>query len=106
MTIRRSLAVSVVSSTRMLVKKFLLDRTASLSAMHCQCLLGGFIVTIKMGKSTLSRLDVSASLGLLQYCRVYSNNDDMDTHYTYNLLVYYLIVRGIYFSCNFKTCFK
>ena len=49
---------------------FLLDRTVSSSAMYFQCLLGGSIVEIKMGESTRSRPDVSASLGLLQYWRV------------------------------------
>ena len=44
--------------------------------MYCQCLLGGSSVTIQMGKGTLSRLGVSASLGLLQYRRVSSNNND------------------------------
>ena len=58
-TNRQPLAVSVVPSIGMLVNNFLLDWTTSSFAMYFRCLLGGSIVTIKMGMSTHSRLDVS-----------------------------------------------
>ena len=38
-----------------------------------QCLVGGSVDTVKMGKRTQCSLDVSASLGLLQYWRVCSD---------------------------------
>ena len=68
-TNRRPLAASAVSYIGMFVNNFLLDRTASLSAMYFQCLLGGSILTVKIDKRTRSCLDVSASLGLLHYWR-------------------------------------
>ena len=46
---------------------FFLDQTASSSTVYFSVSFGGSIVTISVGKSTRSRLDVSASLGLLQY---------------------------------------
>ena len=46
---------------------FMSDRTTSLSAMFFSVSFGGSIATIKRGKSTRFRLDVSASLGLLRY---------------------------------------
>ena len=57
-------------------QQFSVGPHASLSVMYSQCLLRGSTVTIKMGKSTCSRLDVSASLGLLQYWRVCSDIND------------------------------
>ena len=50
-----------------LLNYFMLDRPASSCVIFFQCLFGRSIATIKMGKSTRSRLDASASLSLLQY---------------------------------------
>ena len=61
------LAVSVVCPLGLLVNNFMLDWTTSLSVMYFSVSFDGFIVTISVDKSTRSRLDVSASLGLLQY---------------------------------------
>ena len=46
---------------------FMLDQTTSSSAMYFSVSFDGSIVTISMDKSTRFRLDISASLGLLQY---------------------------------------
>ena len=45
----------------------MLDQTASLSVMYFSVPFEGSIVTISMDRITPFRLDVSASLGLLQY---------------------------------------
>ena len=48
---------------------FMLDQTASSSAMYFSVSFDGTIVTISMDRSTRFHLDVSSSLGLLQYWR-------------------------------------
>ena len=45
----------------------MLDWTASSSAMYFSVSFDGYIVTISMNRSTRFRLDVSTTLGLLQY---------------------------------------
>ena len=77
----RSLAVlcslGCLSFRRMLVNNFLLNWTASSSAMYFSVSLGAYIVTIKMAKSTHSRLDVSDSLGPERPKRLDKNTSQM-----------------------------
>ena len=57
MTNRWPLAVLVVCPLGLLVNNFLLDQTASSSAMYFSMYFGGSIVTISVGKSTHSCVD-------------------------------------------------
>ena len=68
-----SRSLSRLSSIGMLVSNLMLDRTASSSAMYFSVLFGESIVTIKMGKSTRSCLDVLVFLGLLKNIKLLTN---------------------------------
>ena len=66
-TNRRLLTVSVVCPLGTVNQHFMLDRTAWSSAMYFSVSFVGSIVAISINRSTHFRLDVLASLGLLQY---------------------------------------
>ena len=62
-----SRSLSRFSFIGLLVNNFMLDRTTSSSTIYFSVSFDGSIVTISMEKSARSCLDISASLGLLQY---------------------------------------
>ena len=65
-TNRPLLAVSVVYPLGLLINNFMLDRTASSSAMYFPVFLVDLLLKLRWAWSTRSRLDVSTSLSLLQ----------------------------------------
>ena len=69
MTNRQLLAVSVVCPLGAISQQFYVgpDCLVVRDVHVFLSFFGGSIVTIKMGKSTRSRLEVSTSLGVLQY---------------------------------------
>ena len=75
------------------MNNFMLDRTASWSAMYFSVSFDGSIVTISMDRSTGFRLDVSASLGLLSFA-CWTSNIDKFSCFFLSLALLFLVLEN------------